>query len=121
MSLKQINLGNINFSEYDNNTNKGHVTFQAPRKNTKAKSSTKVTLGISKGLPPDYYIVPDVVNLSLNKAKIDITTSGLRVGNIIYEFQPELIPNTVIDQSMTGGMRVSFPVSINLTVTKSKE
>ena len=80
-----------------------------------------MTLGISRGQPPDYYIIPDIVNLSLNRAKNEIFSKGLRLGHIYYEFQPDLLPNTVIDQNMTAGMRVSFPVSINLTVSTTRE
>ena len=80
-----------------------------------------MTLGVSRGIPPDYYIVPDVVNLSLRRAKEAITKTGLRVGDINYEYQPELLKNTVIDQSMTSGMRVSFPAEINIIVSKGKE
>ena len=84
-------------------------------------SSNQITLGVSRGSPPDYYIIPDIVNLSLNRARNEILSKGLRVGQIIYEYQPDLLPNTVIEQNMTAGMRVSFPASINLTVTSSKE
>ena len=73
------------------------------------------------GIPPDYYIVPDVVNLSLHRAKEEILKNGLRYGEIIYEYQPDLLPNTVLDQNMTPGMRVSFPATINLTISIPKE
>ena len=76
-----------------------------------------MSLGVSRGAPPDYYIVPDVVNLSLHRAQKVIMTTGLRVGEINYEFQPELLNNTVIEQNMTAGMRVSFPASIHLLVS----
>ena len=69
------------------------------------------------GPAPDYYIIPDIVNLSLSHAKDDILAKGLRVGLITYEYQPDLLPNTVIEQNMTAGMRVSFPASINFTVS----
>ena len=103
--------------EYDNNIQQGSITFHIPKKGSIVKSSTKIILGVSKGIAPDYYIVPDVVNLSINKAKLTIISKGLRVGIITYEYQPKLLPNTVIDQHMTPGMRVSFPASINLTIS----
>ena len=84
------------------------------------KSSTKITLGVSKGSPPDYYIVPDLINLSFDRATDLIYKSGLRIGEIEYEYQPQLLNNTVIDQSMTPGLRVSFPASINLIVTNDR-
>ena len=109
------------FIKFDNNIKDGHVTFQLPRKGQTVKSSTNMTLGVSRGLPPDYYIIPDVVNLSLNRARDEILSKGLRVGEIAYEYQPDLLPNTVIEQNMTVGMRVSFPASINLMVSKVRK
>ena len=80
-----------------------------------------MTLGVSRGAPPDYYIIPDVVNFSLNRARKAIINEGLRVGELIYEFQPDLVPNTIIEQNMTAGMRVSFPASINLLISTDKQ
>ena len=76
---------------------------------------------MSRGAPPDYYVVPDVINLSLLRAQKEINKSGLSVGEINYEFQPRLLNNTVIEQNMTAGMRVSFPASINLVVSSERK
>ena len=106
--------------EFDNTILDGYITFQLPREGQTVKSSTNMTFGVSRGAPPNYYIIPDVVNLSLNRARDEILSKGLRVGEIAYEYQPDLLPNTVIEQNMTVGMRVSFPASINLLVSKVK-
>ena len=106
--------------EYDNDVKSDYVTFQVPREGKTVKSSTKIILGVSKGSPPDYYIVPDLVNLSIDRGKDLIHKSGLRVGKIEYEYQPQLLNNTIIDQSMTPGLRVSFPASINLIITNDR-
>jgi len=107
--------------EYDNIIPDGFISFQLPRKGKTVKSSTNMTLGVSRGAPPDYYIIPDVVNFSLNRARKAIINEGLRVGELIYEFQPDLVPNTIIEQNMTAGMRVSFPASINLLISTNKQ
>ena len=86
--------------------------------NNKMAEDLYGTLGVSKGAPPDYYIIPDIVNLSIERAKNAILTAGLRIGYITYEYQPNLLNNTVIEQNMTSGMRVSFPISIDLLVSK---
>ena len=98
-----------------------YITFQLQRKGHLVKTGAKITLGVSKGNPPDYYTVPNLLNLSLNKAKSKLILAGLRVGDIEYEFQPELLNNTVIEQSMTVDMKVSFPASINLIISTDKE
>ena len=118
LEISRLGLGiDTIIYEYDNQVKDGEITFQLPRVGKIVKSSTNMTLGVSRGAPPDYYVVPDVVNLSLRRAQEEITLHGLRVGDINYEYQPELLNNTVIEQSMTAGMRVSFPASIHLIVS----
>ena len=118
LEISRLGLGiDTIIYEYDNHVKDGKITFQLPRVGKRVKSSTNMTLGVSRGAPPDYYVVPDVVNLSLRRAQEEITIHGLRVGDINYEYQPELLNNTVIEQSMTAGMRVSFPASIHLVVS----
>lgn len=122
LTLTRLGLGiDTIIYEYDNIIPDGYISFQLPRKDKTVKSSTNMTLGVSRGAPPDYYIIPDIVNYSLIRARKAIINKGLRVGEITYEFQPDLVPNTVIEQNMTAGMRVSFPASINLLVSTDKE
>ena len=122
LTLTKLGLGiDTIIYEYDNGISDGYISFQLPRKGQTVKSSTNMTLGVSRGAPPDYYIIPDIVNYSLTRARKSIINEGLRVGEITYEFQPDLVPNTVIEQNMTAGMRVSFPASINLLISTDKE
>tara|TARA_B100000446_G_scaffold140542_1_gene133070 strand:- start:660 stop:1394 length:735 start_codon:yes stop_codon:yes gene_type:complete len=122
LTLTKLGLGiDTIIYEYDNVISDGYISFQLPRKGQTVKSSTNMTLGVSRGAPPDYYIIPDIVNYSLTRARKLIINEGLRVGEITYEFQPDLVPNTVIEQNMTAGMRVSFPASINLLISTDKE
>ena len=122
LTLTKLGLGiDTIIYEYDNVISDGYISFQLPRKGQTVKSSTNMTLGVSRGAPPDYYIIPDIVNYSLTRARKLIINEGLRVGEITYEFQPELVPNTVIEQNMTAGMRVTFPASINLLISTDKE
>ena len=104
-------------SDYEENT----ISFQMPKKGHLIKTGNKIILGVSKGNPPDYYVVPDLIGKSLFKAKPLIYNSGLRLGEIEYEFHPNLIENTVVNQSLTEGMRISFPSKINITLSKDKE
>ena len=122
LTLIKLGLGiDTIIYEFDNVIPDGYISFQLPRKGQTVKSSTNMTVGVSRGAPPDYYIIPDIVNYSLTRARKAIINKGLRVGEITYEFQPDLVPNTVIEQNMTAGMRVSFPASINLLVSTVKK
>ena len=92
-----------------------------PKKGHLIKTGNKIILGVSKGNPPDYYMVPDLVGKSFQTAKTLLLKSGLRLGDVTYEYHPKLIENTVVEQNLTEGMRVSFPSKINLILSKDKE
>ena len=105
------------FSEYDEDV----VTFHNPRAGHYIEEGTSISFMVSKGAPPDIFIIPDLINLSLNKGKIILTEHGLRVGDIEYEYQPTLLNGTIIEQSLTPGMSVSIPASLDLIVTKDNK
>ena len=107
--------------EFNNNIKDGHISFQVPRAGHIVKSGASISLGVSKGNPPDYYTVPDVIGKSLKAAKISLAKSGLRLGVLEYEFQPDLLEDTIIDQDLTPGLRVTFPAAIDLIISTDKE
>ena len=95
-----------------------HISFQIPSSGVITKTGSDISLGVSKGTPPDYFIIPDVINYSLKKAMEKIRFEGFRVGEIEYEYQPNLLNNTVVDQSFPSGLKVTIPVKIDLVVSK---
>ena len=107
--------------EYNNVIKNGHISFQVPKPGHIVKSGANISLGVSRGNPPDYYTVPDLIGQSIRAGKDLLIQSGLRLGNIEYEYQPDLLENTIIDQNFTPGLRVTFPASIDLILTTDKE
>lgn len=97
------------------------ITYQSPKPPHLVRPGTKVVFMVSKGNPPDYYKVPDLVNLSLKRAEQLLNQAGLHLGDIEYEYQPSYISNTVLEQNLTAGMRVSFPTRVNLTISTDKK
>ena len=62
LTLTRLGLGiDTIIYEYDNVISEGYISFQLPKKGQTVKSSTNMTLGVSRGAPPDYYIIPDIV------------------------------------------------------------
>ena len=114
--LKQIKK----LREFNSNIKNGYVSFQIPQEGVMTKTGTAISLGISKGTPPDYFIVPDLINYPLKKAIEKIQFEGLRVGEKTYEYQPNLLPNTIIDQSFPSGLKVTIPIKIDLVISKEK-
>ena len=107
--------------EYSEKFKKNDIITQYPKAGSKINDDTKITLIVSLGIPPDYYIVPDLINLSFNKAKIKINESGLLVGKVIYEYVDTLLNNTIIQQDQPPYKRLSMPLEINLIISKDTQ
>ena len=106
--------------EYNADFLRGTITYQAPRAGQMVKMGTPMTFMVSKGAPPDFFRVPDLLNLSLARATAEIATAGLKLGDVTYEYHPDLIPKTVIDQSLTPGMRLTIPARIDLILSSDQ-
>ena len=72
------------------------------------------------GSPPDYYVVPDLINVNLRKGKEIILNTGLIIGNIKYEYNKQFLNHTILEQDLTAGMKLSFPNKINLIVSTDR-
>ena len=114
-----LNLDTIMY-EFNPQIKNGYISFQTPSKGKLIKSGSLVSLGVSKGSPPDYFIVPDLINYSLKKATEKIQLEGLRLGEVEFEYQPNLLNNTVIDQSLPSGLKVTIPMKIDLIISKDQ-
>ena len=116
----EFNLDTVIY-EFNPNIREGLVAHQSPESGTILKSGSNISLYISKGVPKDYFTIPDLINLPLKKAKKKIAQERLRLGEIIEVYQPKLIPNTVIDQSYPAKLKVAAPVIIDLEVSTDKK
>jgi len=106
--------------EYNNDVGADSIIFQYPRAGEIVETGKKISLGVSQGSIPDFYIVPSLLNLDIDQAKLMIRKNGLQIGLISYKLNTNLLSNTVIEQSHTPGQKVSFPAKINLIVSKNE-
>jgi len=106
--------------EYSESIERNYIVSQYPKHGSIVNDDSKITLIVSLGNPPDYYIVPDLINLSFNAARKKISESGLLLGEIYYERVDTLLNNTIIQQNQPAYKRLSMPIEINLTISKDK-
>ena len=105
------------YSEYNPEYPKGTIAWQYPKANNTMKKGFGIQVTVSKGLPPDFYQVPNVIGLSLNQAKEYLAKARLKVGKISYHEDQDLVPYTVLDQSISEGTVLDRPMNINLVVS----
>ena len=106
--------------EYNESIKKDNIIFHYPKKGKKITDDTKLTLIVSSGKPPDYYVVPSLINLSYNSAIKKINESGLILGTTLYKTVDTLLNNTVIYQDQPAYKKLSMPIEINLTISKDE-
>ena len=108
------------FYNYSAVINEGLTSKQIPEHGAMLMSGASISIHVSKGHPSYYYTIPDLVKLPFKKAKEKISEEGLRVGEITKIYNPNLIPNTVIDQSFPANLKLTAPIRIDLEISSDK-
>lgn len=105
------------YTEFNPDYPKGTVAWQSPKGGDFLKKGHGVHLTISEGLPPNFYQVPNVFGLSKAKAEEELAKAGLKIGKIYYQQNFDLIPYTVLDQSIDAGTVLESVQDIDITVS----
>ncbi|NIR47525.1 PASTA domain-containing protein [candidate division KSB1 bacterium] len=85
------------------------------------KANSAVDITVSLGEPVENVMVPSILGKTLESAKREIQRAGLTFGDVSYQFNQSLLPNTVIDQSPEPGLKVSAGDTVNLIVSRIGE
>ena len=91
------------YVEYNPDYPKGTVAWQFPKSGDQIRKGFGLQITISEGLP-DFYQVPQLFGLSLNNAKKKLDNSRLKLGKVTYQQNEDLVPYTVLDQSISPGL-----------------
>ena len=105
------------YVEYNPDYPKGTVAWQFPKSGDQIRKGFGLQITISEGLPPDFYQVPQLFGLSLNNAKKKLDNSRLKLGKVTYQQNEDLVPYTVLDQSISPGTVLSKSSQINVIVS----
>ncbi|HAL55080.1 MAG TPA: hypothetical protein DCP63_01045 [Bacteroidetes bacterium] len=99
----------------------GTVIDQEIAEGSKVTIGRVINLIVSMGKSGERSEVPDVLKRSLTEAEQLLLQAGLRIGNVTFQLNAELLPNTVIDQYPRGGELVTPGQAIDLFVAKKGE
>jgi beta-lactam-binding protein with PASTA domain len=94
------------------------VIDQVAPAGTRIRKGSLVTVVISQGKETDRIAVPEVVGMILVEAERILTRRGLKIGNISYQENLELLPNTVLAQYPRSGELVGLGQPIDLFVVQ---
>ena len=105
------------YTEYNPEYPNGTIAWQYPKAGDRRKKGMGIQITVSKGMPPNFFQVPNLIGLSINQAKDLIFKSRLKVGKISYHQDQDLVPYTVLDQSIKNGTVLDAKATINLVVS----
>ena len=118
LSLNQMGLGiDTVYEEYNSDVPSGNVTWQYPKGGDLLSRGNGLHLTISLGVPPNFFQVPNLFGLSKKKAVSDLERAGFTLGKIFYRQNEDLIPYTVLDQSVVAETVLEKSISIDLTIS----
>lgn len=114
LEKNHLNLGNVTES-YSDTVAKGRIISQSQEAGEKVDRETSIDLEVSLG-EASYAIVPNLIGVSIDKAKDMLKTAKLQLGDISYQDSQEA-NNSIIKQSYTSGTKVDENTRIDLVVS----
>ena len=118
ISLQQLGLQiDTVYQEFNPDYPKGTVAWQFPKEGDQIKRGLGLQVTVSQGLPPDFFQVPQLFGLSMKKANSELVKARLNVGKISYQQNEDLVPYTVLDQSIAPGTVLDRYTEIDLIVS----
>ncbi len=94
----------------------GTVAAQVPPPNSEVKFGRGVYLTVSGGEPQ--VVVPSLRGRSIRDASLTLEGAGLTLGSITYQVSTAFPENTVIEQSIMEGTKVSSSTLVHVTVSQ---
>jgi serine/threonine-protein kinase len=105
------------YKEFNSDVPSGNVTWQYPKGGDLLNKGMGLHLTVSLGVPPNFFQVPNLFGLSKRKAVNDLRKAGFSVGKLFYRQNEDLIPYTVLDQSIPAETVLEEPSTIDLTIS----
>jgi serine/threonine-protein kinase len=114
-----LNLNARNYV-YSDIYHEGTVIGQSYPQGQEINAGSNIDITISLGKLKEDLIVPDLVGKSLHEARQRLRSMELDLGEIEYEERSNILPETVIRQSIPAGNSFDPGQTIDLTVSKEE-
>jgi eukaryotic-like serine/threonine-protein kinase len=87
----------------------------------KIRGGNSINVTVSQGRSTDKIPVPDISLKTLNEAEKILTDSGFRIGKKIYQTNPDILPNTILEQTPRAGELLQLGQSIDLVIAQKTD
>ncbi len=122
LQLRQLDLvPGKRMYEFSSFYPKGVVSAQSVPVGDSLSVGDTVDIQISLGDIPENLTVPNLIGKSFEEAKKILSASGFQIGLITYQLNNDLLPETVIRQSLPADNTVDVGASIDLVLSRIEE
>ncbi len=108
-------------SEVPSSNPKNTIIEQQYEEGTRLKKGHIVAITVSAGPSEGTIPVPDLIGRALSEAEKVLKDAGLKVGKINYQPSFSVLPNTIIDQYPSQGLKLNNGDAVDLFVTRNVE
>jgi serine/threonine-protein kinase len=105
---------------YSDIYHEGTVIGQSYPQGQEIRAGSKIDITISLGKLKQDMIIPDLIGKSLHEARQRLKSLDLKIGEISYEERPNILPETIIKQSIPAGNTFEPGQIIDLTVSREE-
>ncbi|HEY4612379.1 MAG TPA: PASTA domain-containing protein [Bacteroidota bacterium] len=115
-----LSLGSIRYevsSEFPVNT----IVEQDVPESTTVSVGKPIGVLVSQGASKEQVPVPDIVRKTLTEGERLLLQTGLKIGNVVYQANPDLLPNTIVEQYPRAGEMVPEGQAVDMVVTRRTE
>lgn len=99
----------------------GTIITQDIPAGSRVKKSSYISVIVSAGESMDSIAIPSLIGKTFTEAQKILKDKGLRTGNITYQINDELLPNTVIDQLPRENEIVTTQKEVDLFISQTPE
>ncbi len=99
----------------------GTIVTQDISAGSKVKKNTYISVIVSAGESIDSIYIPSLIGKTLGDAQKILKEKGLQPGNITYQINDELLPNTIIDQLPRANEVVTTQKNVDLFVSQAPD
>jgi len=115
-----LRLGSIQYevsSDFPANT----IIEQGIAESTMVATGRTISVFVSQGAQREQVPVPDIVRKTLTEGERLLLQTGLTIGNVTYQVNPDLLPNTIVEQFPRSGEMVIAGQAVDMVVTRRAE
>jgi len=118
LGQQNLKLGNLAYAEA---ANVNGIVAADPPKGTVVPAQTPVSLLVSVQPAPAPYVMPDLIDHSIDEIRPYVEGHGLKIATVKYEAYPGIRDGIIIRQFPLRGAPVSARDAISLVVSKQEE